>query len=234
MDWRLGWLRPASKSGSAARCHEPCRFRPGRSVALIVMAGEGPIGVKITGRGMVQPFVSWSSPASSRGSARPPTSCSAHQAKSRMTRSFMARGWAAALAAIFPANWPRKPASMARTRSIRHSRCIAARVSPFVCRAGVRPGILYTEDARGPRSATEKASMSPAKAPRAIVNSRWRSHQRILSGPQWSSDCLRAKIEERISEPRDLHAPSCRGNHATATTRTTQPIPVITRQQFSL
>jgi hypothetical protein len=59
-------------------------------------------------------------------------------------------------------------------------------VSPFDGRAVVRPEILYTEDAREPRSATEKVSMSPDdEAPRTDVRSRWRCHQRIsvaLSG----------------------------------------------------
>jgi hypothetical protein len=37
--------------------------------------GDGPIGVKIAGKGGVWPFVSWS------GLARPPTSCSAKSIK---------------------------------------------------------------------------------------------------------------------------------------------------------
>jgi hypothetical protein len=105
---------------------------------------------------------------------------------------------------------PCDPPSMGKTGRIRHGRCIAVRVMPFACRADVRPGIFNTEDARGPRSATEKS----AHVTRGGVADRCHIPMALplpnLRGAQWSSVCLRAKIEERINESRDLHVPSCR------------------------
>jgi hypothetical protein len=104
-------------------------------------------------------------------------------------------------------------------------------------------GFFGTEDARGPRWATEKDPLSPDEAHRATaqndlnnpgtgvpmpldrptqmmgcVGSRWRCHGESPWSP-WSLCWLREKLEERVNEPRDLHAPPAGATTSCATFR---------------
>jgi hypothetical protein len=150
----------------------------------------------------------------------------------QVAESFMAMGWAAALAAISRANRPLDPASMGMNADIPHGRCIAVRVLPFACRADVRPEISYTEDARGPRSATEKSvhvtrggvadrGQVPMAQPRRISVA--------LSGSPTSS-VIKLKNESTNHAICTL-PPGGETTHF-STTRTTRPIPVITRRKL--
>jgi hypothetical protein len=125
---------------------------------------------------------------------------------------------------------PRDPPS--NDRIARHGRCIAAGVSPFACRAGVRPGILYTEEAGEPRSATEKASMSPQEVPRTNVSSRWRSH----GESPWRPVVLRLPPCKncRTNQQTARFARSLLAGKPLVFQQTTRPGPAVTRRKIPL